>query len=131
MVRAVHLKFSQSSTMFMGRHQTSLWMGSDDINIELDATETRFTAHLFDASYPCLLPTGPVAHVPNDLADWPSALLFDAAYASAVVHHFNALPQGFLDGWETKFYPGVFRTTALANDQRRHEQAAVEKDNAK
>lgn len=25
MVRAVHLKFTQSSTMSMGRHQTSLW----------------------------------------------------------------------------------------------------------
>jgi hypothetical protein len=88
MVRAVRLKFGQSSTMSMG---------SDDINIELDATETRFMAHLFDASYPCVLPTGPVVHVPNDLADWPPAVLFDAAYASAVVPHFNALSQGFLD----------------------------------
>lgn len=82
-------------------------MGLDDINIELDATETRLTAHLFDASYPCLLPTGPVVHVPN------------------------ALSQGFLDGWEMKFYPGVLTITALADDQRRHNQAAVEKDNAK
>ncbi|KAN0113522.1 hypothetical protein V8E52_007586 [Russula decolorans] len=60
-------------------------MGSGDINIELDAAETRFTAHLFDSSYPCLFPTGPVVQVPNDLTDWPPAVLFDAAYASAVM----------------------------------------------
>jgi hypothetical protein len=94
-------------------------MGSGDINIELDAAETRFTAHLFDSSYPCLFPTGPVVQVPNDLTDWPPAVLFDAAYASAVVHHFNALPQDFLDGWETKFYFDGPTTTALADDQRR------------
>jgi hypothetical protein len=58
-------------------------------------------------------------------------VLFDAAYASAVVRHFNALRQGFLDGWDTKFYLGGPTTTALANDQRRLEQAAVEKDNPK
>ena len=56
-------------------------MDSDDINIELDASETRFTAHLFDRSYTYLLPTGPVVRVPNDLADWPPAGLFDAVYA--------------------------------------------------
>jgi hypothetical protein len=91
-------------------------MGSDDINIELDATETRFTAHLFNPSYTYLLPSGPVVRVPNDLANWPPAVLFDVVYASAVVHNFNALPQGFLDGWETKFYPGGPTTTALADD---------------
>lgn len=130
-VSAVHLKFSQFNNVY--GQTTNFAMGSDDINIELDTTKTRFQAHLFDASYPRLLPAGPVVHVPNDLADWPPAVLFDAIYASAVVHHFNAFTQGFLDGWETKFYPRGLTTTALAlaDDQRRHGQAAVEKDNAK
>ena len=43
----------------------------------------------------------PLVQLSMFLTTWPiglPAVLFDAAYASAVVHHFNTLPQGFLDG---------------------------------
>jgi hypothetical protein len=116
--------------MSMSRHQTSLWA-----RMILILSWTQQTQDL--------RPTSSILHIPTCflvvqlsmlLTTWPIGLPLCSSMPPMPVQwciNFNALPQGFLDGWETKFYPGGLTTTALVDDQRRYEQPAVENDNAK
>ena len=98
-VRVVHLELSRRSAMSMARHQTSLWAWILLILSWMQQRQDLQPASSIPYIHACF-PTGSVAQVPNDLTDWSPAVPFDVAYASAVAHHLNALPQGFLDGWE-------------------------------
>lgn len=91
-------------------------MDTDDI--EPGAAGQRFTSHVFDPEYREILkPT----RVPDDMFDWPPAVLFDAVYACAVMNNFGVLAPDTLTGWKGTFYPGGPTTAAHAAEQHRHD----------
>lgn len=71
-------------------------MTTTDVDLNARATdEESFTNHIFDLSiHPVGLP-GQAIHLPANDAErskWPPSSLFDAMYASAVIHHFGNIP---------------------------------------
>ena len=103
-------------------------MDTTDIDSNADKAQERFTSHLFDRSLERVLPSsGSAVRVPFDMSDWPPAELFDAVYASAVLHHFGFQVTHISEKWDV-FYPGVL---LKACDRRRHDQADADKENSK
>jgi hypothetical protein len=69
-------------------------MDTSDINPTASPEEERCTAHLFkpdkrDYLGDNTLPLGSPLRICTDRTWWPPAILFDAVYASAVLHHFG------------------------------------------
>lgn len=104
-------------------------MDTTDIDSNADRAQERFTSHHFDRSLERVLPSsGSAIRVPSDMSDWPPAELFDAVYASAVLHHFGFQLNHISETWGDVYHPGG---TMKANDRRRHHQADVDKENSK
>ncbi|TFY63086.1 hypothetical protein EVG20_g6467 [Dentipellis fragilis] len=87
----------------------------------------RYTAHFFDLPFVAAsnLP-GRAIRTPDEMSEWPPTMLFDAVYASAVLHHFGVVPPRTLDPWNDIFYSGERTTTEQVDEQRRREQEAKE-----
>jgi hypothetical protein len=107
-------------------------MDTSDINPTAPPEEERYTTHLFDpAERPSLgketLPLGSPLRICDDHTQWPPAILFDAVYASAVLHHF--MPQTLKDDvtktWNNIFYRGGAITRAEADLRKIKGQGAT------
>ena len=80
------------------------------------------TVNLFDPSLKRVCSSfGPAARVPaakwtyrraSDMSIRPPAALFDAVYASAVLHHFGSAVTDITETWEDVFYPAGFTKAA-------------------
>ncbi|KAI0289829.1 hypothetical protein BC826DRAFT_586927 [Russula brevipes] len=84
-------------------------MDTTDVDSNADRAQERFTNHLFNqslASAGVAGRPGSAIQVPLDTSIWPPATLFDAIYASAVVHHFGTERKDALKRWGDVFYPG-------------------------
>ncbi|KAI0293851.1 hypothetical protein B0F90DRAFT_1760624 [Multifurca ochricompacta] len=88
-------------------------MTTEDVDPDESPETLQCTTHLFCPEYRGLLKndrlnTGLALHI-ADSADWPPAIIFDAVYASVVLHHFGT--DDFKDALSkfTKdtFYPKV------------------------
>ena len=88
-------------------------MDTSDVDPTAPPGEKRCTAHLFDPSQPYLLggmgapPSGSSLRI-SDTPDWPPTILFDAVYASAILHHFGTqiLKDVVAATWMDTFDPG-------------------------
>jgi len=58
-------------------------------------------------------------------------VLFDAVYASAVLHHFGFAPMHIYEKWMGVFYPGGPTKAVDTDDKRRHDQANTDQANIK
>ena len=99
-----------------------------------NASESRFTNHIFDLSLQSICgPPGQAIRVPHNDAErseWPPSSLFDATYASTVMSHFGATPDGLFETWELVFYePNGASKAGQTDDQRRHDQDDAQKEN--
>lgn len=96
-------------------------MATDDVvqdaeDVVQDAEKKRYTAHVFDSR---ALESGGgfsgcAIRVSKDKSSWPPTVLFDAVYASAVIHHFGELPDDILKTWESIYYPGGIKNLTRA-----------------
>ncbi|TFY69235.1 hypothetical protein EVG20_g3230 [Dentipellis fragilis] len=87
----------------------------------------RYTAHFFDLpSVEVSNLPGRAIRTPEKMSEWPPTVLFDAVYASAVLHHFGVIPPKTLDPWNDIFYPGERTATEQVDEQRRREEEAKE-----
>ena len=107
-------------------------MDTTDVDPNADRAQVRFTSHLFDQSLESIAgPSGSAARLPSDMSIWPPPALFDAVYASAVVHHFGVALTEILEKWGDVFYPtsGGPTEAAHADYKCRRDQADVDKEN--
>ncbi|KDR77129.1 hypothetical protein GALMADRAFT_1327451 [Galerina marginata CBS 339.88] len=100
----------------LGRHIAFLStpnfaMDTTDVDPTAPAGEKRYTAHLFEPSKPFF--SGGTSEPPSGVSlrishtpDWPPAILFEAVYASTVLHHFGAqlLKDEVAATWKYIFY---------------------------
>ena len=98
-------------------------MKTSDINPTAPPAEKRYTTHLFqpDERYALgdsALPLGSPLRI-SDTPEWPTPILFDAVYASAVLHHFGTqtLKDEVATTWKDIFYPGSVTTATHAGYQ--------------
>ena len=85
-------------------------MDTPDVDPTAPPGEKRCTAHLFEPRKPYRLGTSPSGS-PLRISDtpaWPPTILFDAVYASTVLHHFGTqtLKDVVAATWMDTFYPG-------------------------
>jgi hypothetical protein len=100
-------------------------MVTTDVDSNADRAQERLTSHLFDQSLGferVAGPSGSAVRVPTDTSIWPPAVLFDAVYAGAVVHHFGFGLAVILEKWGDVFYPVGPTKAAHADDKRRRDQ---------
>jgi hypothetical protein len=76
-------------------------LDTTDVDSKADSMHERFTTHVFDQSKVSKIvgPSGSAVRTPSDMSTWPPAVLFDAVYASAVVHHFGVALTDVLKKW--------------------------------
>ena len=84
-------------------------MDTPDVDLTALPGEKRCTAHLFEPSKPYRLgtyPSGSPLRI-SDTPAWPPTILFDAVYASTVLHHFGTqtLKDVVTATWMDTFYP--------------------------
>jgi hypothetical protein len=106
-------------------------MDTTDVDPNADRAQARFTSHHFDQSLELFAgPSGPAARLPSDMSIGPPPALFDAVYASAVVHHFGGALTEILENWGDVFYytSGGPTKAAHADYRCRHDQADVNKE---
>ena len=97
-------------------------MDTSDVDPNADKTQERYTSHLFNkAAERPAGPSGTVVRVPSNKSIWPPALLFDAVYASAVVHNFGFVATDIVEKWWDAF-PGGPTKAMPTNDKDRHDQ---------
>lgn len=100
-------------------------MNTTDIDPTALPEEQRCTAHLFEDDTFLDVLNGVVSGTPlriSDTDEWPPAILFDAVYACAVLHHFGtkAIKDEVAARWVQTFYPdGV---TCAERKQKRDQQ---------
>jgi hypothetical protein len=99
-------------------------MDTSDIDPTAPPADTRCTAHLFEPDERSYLgdqslPLGSPLRISDDPMLWPPAILFDAVYAGAGLHHFGTqtLKDEVTGTWENIFYPSGVMTVALADYQ--------------
>jgi len=115
-------------------------MTTADVDPTAPPTERRCTAHVFDLGNPFVLgdprlSSGSPIRI-SDTPEWPPAILFDAVYAGAVLHHFGTqkLEDAVAATWNDTFYPGgvmtareadfkVIEDQRTATEERRETQA--------
>jgi hypothetical protein len=102
-------------------------MDMTDVDSNADRAKERFTSHLLDRSLERGLPPLSAVRVPSDMSIWPPAALFDAVYASAVLHHFGFAVTDISEKWGDVFYPGG---PTKVYDRRRRDQADADKENS-
>jgi len=106
-------------------------MDTTDVGPNAGGAQERFTSHVFDQSLERQAgPSGSAVRVPSDTSIWPTSALFDAIYASAVVHHFGFALVAVLKKWEDVFYPGGPTMAVHVDDRRRRDQADADKENS-
>ncbi|KAF9462692.1 hypothetical protein BDZ94DRAFT_1282844 [Collybia nuda] len=89
-------------------------MNTADIDLTASPDEKRCTAHLFAPNYPGAFggmrvpPFGSPLRI-SDTPDWPPAIVFDAVYASAVLHHFGTqiLKDVIVKTWMDTYAEGI------------------------
>jgi hypothetical protein len=98
-------------------------MDTSDVDLNAPAEVKRYSTHLFDPSDPSFfgdsaLPSGTPLRV-SETFDWPPAILFDAVYASTVLHHFGVqtLKEELAATWQDTFYPDGIMNQAQADQQ--------------
>ena len=107
-------------------------MTTADVDSTLPATEKRCTPHFFEPAENYILVSG-ASLGPTRISytrKSPPAILFDAIYASAVLHTFGTqkLNDTVESTWENVFHPGGVKTSAqvahskLFNDQDANEE---------
>ena len=96
-------------------------MDTSDIDPTAPPAEKRYTAHLFEPDERSYLgdgslPLGSPLRISDDPMLWPPAILFDAVYAGAVLHHFGTqtLKDEVTGTWKN-IYPGGVMTAAHAD----------------
>ncbi len=88
-------------------------MDTTDVDPNADRAQERFTSHFFFTHSVSLARyTDSAVRVPSNMSIWPPTALFDAVYASAVLHHFGFTPTHISEKWGDVFYPGVSMTSA-------------------
>ena len=101
-------------------------MNTADVDPSAQPEEKRYTVHLLDPSRTSmLLGVSPGTPLRTSNADsWPPAILFDAVYASAVLHHFGTqeLKDEVSTNWMSTFYPEEIRN----RDQVGHKEITKE-----
>ena len=106
-------------------------MDTTDVDPNADRAQERFLIHVFDQPLELAAgPSGSAVYVPPDMSIWPTAALFDAVYASAVMHHFGFALVVVLKKWEDVFYPGGPTKAVHVDDKRRRDQADADKENS-
>jgi hypothetical protein len=108
-------------------------MDTSDINPTASPEAERCTAHLFEPDKrdylgDNTLPLGSPLRICTDRTRWPPAILFDAVYASAVLHHFGTktMKDEVTGTWKNIFYPGGAITTTKADLNAITEQRAAD-----
>jgi hypothetical protein len=101
-------------------------MDTTDIDSNADRAQERFTSHVFDQSLERALPPLSAVRVPSDMSIWPPTALFDAVYASAVLHHFGFAVADISEKWGDAYYPDG---PTKADGRRRHDLANVDEEN--
>jgi hypothetical protein len=98
-------------------------MKSDDVDPSAPPNEKRCTSHLFkriDNSALCAMinPNSPIELL-NAVKD-PPAIIFDAVYAGAVLHHFGTqiLKDTVCTGWKDHYYPDGITSAADADKKK-------------
>lgn len=99
---------------------------SDVIIAERDDTETsgtRYTAHLFDVGYAGSgVSPGSAVRSPSDDTNWPSDVLFDVIYASAVARNFLVYETHAAIGqWVEEHYLSKGPTTRKEREENERE----------
>ena len=101
-------------------------MNTADVDPSAQPEEKGYTAHLLDPSRSSMLlgvsPGTPLRT--SDADSWPPAILFDAVYASAVLHHFGTqeLKDEVSTNWMSTFYHEEIRN----RDQVGHKEITKE-----
>lgn len=105
-------------------------MDTTDVDPDADSTQVRFTSHQFQSLELVAAPSGSALRIPSDLSYWPPTALFEAVYASAVVHHFGVTDNP--EKWVDVFYPGGLIQAAHADHKSQHSQVNINnnKDNS-
>ena len=103
-------------------------MDTTDVDSNADRAQERITSHVFIPDQ-AFVPSGSAVRVPSNMSIWPPTVLFDAVYASAVLHHFGFAPMHIYEKWRDVFYPGGPTKAAQADDKRRQYQANTEVQN--
>ncbi|TFK23859.1 hypothetical protein FA15DRAFT_670067 [Coprinopsis marcescibilis] len=87
-------------------------MTTSDVDPTAPPTERKCTAHAFNLGDPFVLggfgtPSGTSIRI-SDTPEWPPAIIFDAVYASTVLHHFGnqTLRDEVTATWRDAFDPG-------------------------
>ncbi|TDL30151.1 hypothetical protein BD410DRAFT_780691 [Rickenella mellea] len=96
-------------------------MDTSDIDLTAQPGEIRYTAHLFELSDPSALngvTPGSSLQMANT-PDWPPSILFDAVYATTIVHHFGSpeLKDVVAKTWKDTFYPDGVMSQAQADQK--------------
>ena len=103
-------------------------MDTSDVDPNADKAQERYTSHLFNkAAERPAGPSGSVVRVPPNKSIWPPALLFEAVYASAVVHNFGFVATDLVEKWGDAF-PGGPTKTIPTNDKDRHDQTYADEE---
>jgi hypothetical protein len=107
-------------------------MDTSDVDSTRPAREKKYTAHLFDPSKPSFfgdraLPSGTPLQVSANTSDWPPAILFDAVYASTVLHHFGAqtLKDKLAATWQDTYPNGIMNQAQVDHQAITNAQAAT------
>ncbi|KAH9962098.1 hypothetical protein BGW80DRAFT_1356783, partial [Lactifluus volemus] len=104
-------------------------MDTTDVDSNADKAQERFTSHFFEHHYHEASLSGSAARIPADKSIRPPDALFDAVYASAVLHHFGVSMNETLVNWRVVFYPGWPMKAADVDNKRRCDQADADKEN--
>jgi len=108
-------------------------MDTTDVYLNAGRAQERVTTHFFEFRESLERqagPSGSAVRLPSDMSIWPPAALFDAVYASTVVHHFGVALGVILEKWGDVFYPGGPTKPAYADDRRRHGQADGDRESS-
>jgi len=105
-------------------------MTTTDVSPNVGTGGGRLTNHLFDLSdQPTCGFSGQAIRVPLGVdreSQWPPSSLFDAIYASTIIHQFGVNPEDIFDVF---YEPDWASRAGQTDDQRRHDQDdATKKD---
>ncbi|KZP11462.1 hypothetical protein FIBSPDRAFT_871378, partial [Athelia psychrophila] len=103
-------------------------MNTTDIDPTASPTAKRFTSHVFDSNIPPAFFKG--SFQISDTSESPPAILFDAVYASAVLHHFGAptLENDISAAWKDALCPTMNVKTKQDQDQERDKRHEVRRE---
>ncbi|KAF8882623.1 hypothetical protein CPB84DRAFT_1686627, partial [Gymnopilus junonius] len=106
LTNAVHRLLSKDVTFLP---TPNFAMNTTDIDLNASPTEKRYTPHFFRHYVSPTIQSSSGALLQSSCGPiYPPAILFDAIYASAVLHHFGteSLKDGITVAWQHTFHPG-------------------------